>query len=60
MRPAEVKENHSKGELHTPNKRYRPEHIATLLSQVEVEIANGKTTPQARKEVAITVQTYQH
>ena len=32
--------------------------IVTLLRQVEVEIANGKTTPQACKEAAITVQTY--
>lgn len=29
----------------------------TLLPQVEVEIANGKTTPQACKEAEITVQT---
>ena len=30
----------------------------TLLRQIEVEIANGKTTPQACKEAEITVQTY--
>jgi putative transposase len=29
-----------------------------LLRQIEVEIANGKTTPQACKEAAITQQTY--
>jgi putative transposase len=29
-----------------------------LLRQVEVEIANGKTTPQACKEAEITQQTY--
>jgi putative transposase len=29
-----------------------------LLRQIEVEIANGKTTPQACKEAEITVQTY--
>jgi hypothetical protein len=28
-------------------KRYKPEQIITLLRQIEVEIANGKTTPQA-------------
>jgi hypothetical protein len=28
-------------------KRYKPEQIVTLLRQVEVEIANGKTTPHA-------------
>jgi len=26
-------------------KRYKPEQIITLLRQIEVEIANGKTTP---------------
>jgi|GEM_PF-1002030 cytochrome c-type biogenesis protein CcmH/NrfG len=30
-----------------PTKRYKPEQIVTLLRQIEVEIANGKTTPQA-------------
>ena len=30
----------------------------TLLRQIEVELANGKTTPQACKEAEITVQTY--
>jgi putative transposase len=38
--------------------RHKPEQIVTLLRQIEVAIANGKTTPQACKEAAITVQTY--
>ena len=29
-----------------------------LLRQIEVEIANGKTIPQAGKESEITQQTY--
>jgi transposase-like protein len=29
-----------------------------MLRQIEVGIANGKTTPQACKEVSITVQTF--
>ena len=41
-----------------PNKRYKAEQIVMLLRQIEVGIANGKTTPQACKEVEITVQTY--
>jgi putative transposase len=41
-----------------PMKRYKPEQIVTLLRQVEVEIANGKNTPQACKEAEITQQTY--
>jgi len=40
-----------------PMKRYKPEQIVALLRQIEIEIANGKTTPQACKEAQITVQT---
>ena len=39
-------------------KRYKPEQIVNLLRQVEVEIANGKTTPQACRDAGITAQTY--
>ena len=39
-------------------KRHTPEQIVTLLRQVEVAVANGKGTPQACKEAAITEQTY--
>ena len=31
-------------------KRYKPEQIVNLLRQIEVEIANGKTTPQACRD----------
>ena len=41
-----------------PIRRYKPEQIVTVLRQVEVEIANGKTTPQACKEAEITQQTH--
>jgi hypothetical protein len=41
-----------------PIRKYKPEQIVTLLRQVEVGIANGKTTPQACKETKITAQTY--
>lgn len=41
-----------------PMKRYKPEQIVNLLRQIEVEIANGKTTLQACKEAEITQQTY--
>jgi putative transposase len=41
-----------------PIRKYKPEQIVTLLRQVEVGIANGKTTPQACKEAEITAQTY--
>jgi len=38
-----------------PMKRYKPEQIVALLRQIEVEMANGKTAPQACKEAEITV-----
>jgi putative transposase len=41
-----------------PMKRYKPEQTVNLLRQIEVEISNGKTTPQACKEAEITQQTY--
>ena len=41
-----------------PIQRYKAEQIVTMLRQIEVGIANGKTTPQACKEAAITVQTF--
>ena len=41
-----------------PIRKYKPEQIVTLLRQVEVGLANGKTTPQACKEAQITAQTY--
>ncbi len=41
-----------------PIKRYKPEQIVTLLRQIEVEIANGKTAPQACKEAQITSPSY--
>jgi hypothetical protein len=35
-------------------KKHTPEQIVTLLRQVEVAVANGKTTGLACKEAAIT------
>jgi putative transposase len=53
-----MRENSLGGRPVMPMKRYKPEQIVNLLRQIEVEIANGKTTPQACKEAEITVQTY--
>ena len=41
-----------------PIRKYKPEQIVTLLRQVEVGLANGKSTSQACKEAEITAQTY--
>jgi transposase-like protein len=53
-----MRENPPGGRPVMPMKRYKPEQIVNLLRQIEVEIANGKTTPQACKEAEITQQTY--
>jgi putative transposase len=39
-------------------KENTPEQIVSLLPQVEVAVASGKTTAQASKEAPITEQTY--
>jgi len=39
-----------------PMQRYKPEQIVTVLRQIEVAVANGKTTPSACKEAGITTQ----
>jgi putative transposase len=39
-------------------KRFKPEQIVNLLRQSEVEVTNGKTTPQACRDAEITAQTY--
>jgi len=39
-------------------KRYTPEQVVNLLRQIEVAVANGKTTDQASRESGIVEQTY--
>jgi putative transposase len=39
-------------------RKHTPEQIVSLLRQVEVAVANGKTTPSACREGGITEQTY--
>ena len=39
-------------------KRHSAEQVVNLLRQIEVGVANGKTTVQASKEASITEQTY--
>jgi len=39
-------------------KRYTPEQVVNLLRQIEVAVANGKTTDQASREAGIVEQTY--
>jgi len=40
-----------------PMKKHKPEQIVALLRQIEVEIANGKSTPQACKEAVRSPRT---
>lgn len=39
-------------------KRFKPEQVVNLLRQIEVEVANGKSTPQACRDAGIHTQTY--
>jgi transposase-like protein len=39
-------------------KRHSAEQVVNLLRQIEVSVANGKTTTQSCKEAEITEQTY--
>jgi len=39
-------------------KKHTPEQIVSLLRQIEVAVANGKTTPAACRENGIAEQTY--
>jgi putative transposase len=39
-------------------KKHTPEHVVNLLRQIEVAVANGKTTLQPCKEAEIREQTY--
>jgi putative transposase len=46
------------GESAGRGKRYQAEQVVNLLRQIEVAVANGKTTAQACKEAGIVEQTY--
>ena len=39
-------------------KKYKPEQIVTILRQIEVQLANGKTPLPACKESGIHTQTF--
>ena len=41
-----------------PTKKYKPEQIVSLLRQIEVAVANGKSTPQAWRDAGISEQSY--
>ena len=41
-----------------PMQRYKPEQIVTVLRQIEVAMANGKSTPQACKEAGIHISGF--
>ena len=36
-----------------PTKRYKPQQVGNLLRQIEVQIAYGKTAPQAAREASV-------
>jgi putative transposase len=39
-------------------KKYQPEQVVNLLREIDVSVANGKTTAQASKEAKIVEQKY--
>jgi putative transposase len=41
-----------------PTKKYKPEQIVSLLRQIEVAVANGKSTPQECRDAGISEQSY--
>ena len=41
-----------------PRKRFSTEEIISKLREAEVVIAQGKTIPQACKQIGVTAQTY--
>jgi transposase-like protein len=41
-----------------PTKKYKPEQIVSLLRQIEVAVASGKSTPQACRDAGISEQSY--
>jgi transposase-like protein len=42
----------------TTGKRYKAEQIVNLLREIDVKTANGKTIPEACKQIGISEQTY--
>jgi putative transposase len=39
-------------------KKYQPEQVVNLLRQIEVAVANGKSTPLACKDAGVSEQSY--
>jgi hypothetical protein len=56
--PVEMRQTGTRGAGNARGKKHSAEQIVNLLHQIEVPIANGKTTAVACKEAAITEQTY--
>jgi putative transposase len=52
------KRDTGQGEPMGRGKKYQPEQVVSLLRQIEVAVANGKTTPVACRDNGITEQTY--
>jgi putative transposase len=56
--PVRVIETEYKEHDMARGKKHTAEQVVNLLRQIEVAVANGKTTGQACKEALITEQTY--
>jgi putative transposase len=53
-----VIEDHAQEGAGMPTKKYKPEQIVSLLRQIEVAVANGKSTPQGCRDAGISEQSY--
>jgi putative transposase len=53
-----IGETGTKGAERNGERTFKPEEIVNLLRQIEVAVANGKTTEQASREAGIVEQTY--
>jgi hypothetical protein len=56
--PVALIETGLQGAAMARRKKHTSEQVLNLLRQIEVAVANGKTTSQACKEAEITEQTY--
>ena len=50
------RESHQRGKRAMSIQKYKPEQIVTVLRQIEVQMANEKTAPQACPEAGIHTQ----
>jgi hypothetical protein len=56
--PAGVRKNSLWRNAGMPMKKHKPEQIVMIPRHIDVELANGKSIPQAGKDAQIAAQTF--